>query len=455
MRKINFGEKTQKLILLGLAGLFVSFGLTANAAAQGKKYGLFVGINTYQSKPLKGCVNDAKNLQGTLAARYGFDTNNTTLLTDEQATRDGILGSIKSYQAKAQAGDVFVLTFSGHGTLFPDAKSEEIDEEASLELANYYPLDKYDSAICPIDFRSTTSGKPWNNLILDDELYTLFSGFTEKGAMVVFLSDSCHSGTLARAVGDNNFKSKLQARARFLPLSQFRNLDSIPQPAKSRAVKRSKKDVNGLLIVLSGSRDNEFSLDYPDSSGETNGLFTKTLLSTISQYAGENKKVNYLTVRDVVAPEVSRLSTLQENSQTPQIDARFFNGDLTAPLFEFPNKTTVSAPTTENQLRVVVKVADKQGNAVDNASVGIFNPGSSLGAGRVLSQSARALGRTNSKGLYDLSKSEATNIQSMLLPRGTYLIKVIRDGYKPYIGEVKVEENAPGFCVLVVNLEKQ
>ena len=179
-------------------------------------------------------------MQRTLADKYGFAAENTTLLTDGQATRDGIIGAIKDYQAKAAAGDVFVFTYSGHGTLFPDDRSEEIDEQESLEMADYYPLNKYDSAICPIDLRSNTSGKPWNNLILDDELYALFSGFTSKGALVVFISDSCHSGTLAREIGSNTFASKLQARARFLPLSKIRSLDSIPKPAKSRQVKRTR-----------------------------------------------------------------------------------------------------------------------------------------------------------------------------------------------------------------------
>lgn len=456
MKNNCFRKFIYQTFVLGLLCFVVS---SENAAAQSKKYGLFVGINSYTGgiNPLNGCVNDAKNLQRTLAEKYGFAAADTTLLTDAQATRDGILNSIKAYQAKAQAGDVFVFTYSGHGTLFPDAKSEEQDEESSLEMADYYPLDKYDSAICPYDLRSSTSGKPWNNLILDDELYALFSGFTAKGSMVIFLSDSCHSGTLARSLGDNSFDSKLQPRARFLPLNKVRTLNSIPAPARTRRIKRTRNDVGGLLIVLSGSKDNEFSLDYPDSSGAANGLFTKTLLETISRLASEGKKASYATVRDVVAPEVSRLSAMKENRQNPQIDNRFFAGSLDTPLFEFAGKTSPSPQpnpiSTDGVLRVVVKVTDKQGMPVDGAAVGIFNQsvGRSLTAGdvsKISPRDIRAAARTDKKGIYD------SNIQSLLIPQGTYFIKVVRDGYAPYIGEVKIEENAPGFCVLVVNLDK-
>ena len=476
---LHFGcgeEKTMNrniltnILLIGLLCLTFSVG---DALAQGKKYGLFVGINAYAGNELNGCVNDAKNMQQTLTGKYGF--TDTVLLTDQQATRDGIIGAIKGYQAKANAGDIFVFTYSGHGTLFPDKYSEEQDEEESLEMPGYYALDKYDSAICPIDLRSNTSGKPWNNLILDDELYDLFSGFTSKGAMVVFIADSCHSGTLARAGELNTFPSKLQPRARFLPLSKIRSLNSIPKPARSRTVKRTRKDVNGLLIVLSGSKDNEFSLDYPDATGgEVNGLFTKTFLQAINEAGSTGKKATYLTVRDIVSPKVKELAAAKNNSQTPQIDGRFFSQGLDIPLFEFRGKpavetsaattATISTTTTTDSsaqtsdtgdlLRVVLKVTDKADQPVDGAAVGIFNQSvsRSLGegdVGKIQPRDIRGTGRTNKKGLYD------SNIQSLLLPRGTYFIKVLRDGYEPYIGEIKIVENAPGYCVLNVKLQKQ
>ena len=220
--------------------------------------------------------------------------------------------------------------------------------------------------------------------------------------------------------------------------------------------------MNGLLIVLSGSKDNEFSLDYPETSGEVNGLFTKTLLQTISELGSEGKKATYLTVRDVVSPKVAQLSAEKKNSQTPQIDGRFFSLGLDIPLFEFPLKIVPETPVnnggqnseTGDLLRVVLKVTDKANQAVEGAAVGIFNQSAarSLEKGQmqnIAPRDIRATGRTDKKGLYD------SNIQSLLLPRGTYFIKVIRDGYEPYIGEIKIVENAPGYCVLSVKLKPQ
>ncbi len=444
-------NKTIKTIVV--TGLLLLVGLTVNSFAQGKKYGLFVGINRYPEPvhALRGCVNDALNFHRRLTTQYGFAPENTTVLTDGQATRDGILNNLKAYQAQAQAGDLFVFTYSGHGTLFPDRNSEEQDETEVISVDGYYAADRYDSALCPIDLRDKTSGKPWSNLILDDELFTIFSGFTAKGAMVLFISDSCHSGTMARGLGAQKMPAPT-AQARFLPYSTITDLKSIPMPVSSRSLKRSDTDAKGLLIVLSGAKDNEFSLDYPDAeTGETNGLFTKTLLLTLDKLKSNGQKATYMTIQTEVSPEVHRLSAKMENSQTPQLDARFFSGNLESPIFEF-----AGTPPTSNLLRVVVKVTDKQGTAVDSAALGIFSSGinPSLltkkgGLSELKPNEIIATGRTNQKGLFD------SNTQSILLPKGNYYIKVLHDGYQSYIGKVTVEENVPGYCVLVVRLEGQ
>jgi hypothetical protein len=154
-------------------------------------------------------------MRAALMQKFGFLESNTTMLTDAAATRENILSSLMKYQALAQKGDLFVFDYSGHGTLFPDVRSEDQDETGFVYLEVYnpdtkqnevwYPRDHYDSAIVPVDARSRTSGKPWKNLILDDELAAIFAGFTAKGAQVVFISDSCHSGTIGKGKSSKEY----------------------------------------------------------------------------------------------------------------------------------------------------------------------------------------------------------------------------------------------------------
>jgi hypothetical protein len=76
----------------------------------------------------------------------------------------------------AKYGDVVVITYSGHGTWVPDSDGDEPDRR--------------DEALCPWDVRE-------KGPLLDDNLFEIFSE-RERGVRLVMISDSCHSGTVAR-----------------------------------------------------------------------------------------------------------------------------------------------------------------------------------------------------------------------------------------------------------------
>jgi hypothetical protein len=324
------------LILMTLVCAF--FALAGSASAAGKKYGLFVGINKYTGgiNELAGCVNDVTNVRATLMQKFGFKAADTTMLTDAAATREAIIANLLAYQAKAQKGDLFVFDYSGHGTLFPDARSEDQDETnlTYLEVMNedtgkmevWYPRAKYDSAIVPVDARSTTSGKPWRNLILDDELGAIFAGFTKKGAQVVFISDSCPSGTIGRAEKTKH-GIRTQSLATVFGARRYEDLQ-IDAPATTRT-SGFPVPVNPLYIVLSGSKDDEFSLDVRSYS-QPMGLFTYNLLQQINKPGGN--LLTYQATMAIVSPAVAKGAG--DNPQHPQLDTRY--GNPTAVLFSLP-----------------------------------------------------------------------------------------------------------------------
>lgn len=323
--------------VLVLAVLVCAFlALAGSASAAGKKYGLFVGINKYSGgiSELAGCVNDVTNVRATLMQKFGFLAADTTMLTDGDATRDAILSNLLKYQAVAKKGDIFVFDYSGHGTLFPDNRSEDQDETelTYLEVMNdkgqmevWYPRAKYDSAIVPVDARSTTSGKPWRNLILDDELAAIFAGFTQKGAQVVFISDSCHSGTIGRAKAKMNFRT--QSLATVFGVRRFDDLN-LEAPATTRTA-GFPVPVNPLYIVLTGSKDNEFSLDARNLP-QPMGLFTYNLLRQINKPGGN--LLSYQATMAIVSPAVA--TAAGDNPQHPQVDGRY--GNPNSVLFSLP-----------------------------------------------------------------------------------------------------------------------
>src|SRR5262245_28802436 len=140
------------------------------------KRALCVGINDYpvRDTDLKGCVNDAKAWAALLHDHFEFATEDITILLDEQATRDAILGALDALLASAKDGDILVFTNSSHGTYVFDEDGDET---------------RYDEAICPWDMKE--------HLIVDDELRERFHALPD-GVHLTVISDSCFSGTVTR-----------------------------------------------------------------------------------------------------------------------------------------------------------------------------------------------------------------------------------------------------------------
>src|SRR5688500_14761601 len=96
-------------------------GTAATAEAQDQRpdcHILSVGIDAYAKGPLKGCVNDARNIANVFAAQEGklFGRVSTNLLVDDQATKQGIDAGMAGLRQAGKAGDFVVLFLSGHGS---------------------------------------------------------------------------------------------------------------------------------------------------------------------------------------------------------------------------------------------------------------------------------------------------------------------------------------------------
>ena len=143
--------------------------------------GLVIGIDDYTHiKRLQGAVNDARDIHQALA---GMGVDDLTVLLDGDATRDRILAEWQDLLARAVPGDTLVLTYAGHGSQEDErvAGTEDDGKDENLLLGGY--RDK---------------GAGTRERIVDDELNQWFLDAGEKELKVVFVADSCHSGTLTR-----------------------------------------------------------------------------------------------------------------------------------------------------------------------------------------------------------------------------------------------------------------
>lgn len=136
---------------------------------------LHIGVNIYErgvyeklkiSVPsLPNCDSDAV-AKMAIATRFRFDT---AILLNETATRREVLIGIEVAARDLDYGDMFFLSFSGHGSQVYDKDGDEDDH--------------FDETWCLYD-----------GMLVDDELFEKLKLF-RPGVRVLVIADCCHSGT--------------------------------------------------------------------------------------------------------------------------------------------------------------------------------------------------------------------------------------------------------------------
>lgn len=156
-----------------------------------RKLALLVGINQYKSQPLEGCLNDLDLQRYLLIHRFGFNPKNILTLSNQQATRQGILEAFEEHLIKqAKPGDVVVYHYSGHGSRIFDP------HPISTQLGNPHGLN---GTFVPVD-GTLPNGYP--NVggavkdIMGHTLFLLMSALKTENVTVVL--DSCFSGGATR-----------------------------------------------------------------------------------------------------------------------------------------------------------------------------------------------------------------------------------------------------------------
>jgi len=224
---------------------------------------LCIGINDYPGtdSDLSGCVNDANDWAAVLKKR-GFTV---TMLLDRKATGAAIRKAIKALLAKSSKNDLALVQYSGHGSFVPDKDGDEPDGT--------------DECLCPYDI--WTKGP-----ITDDELFVIFSG-RPAGVRVVMISDSCHSGTVARfapiSTPPSSKAAATQRRTvRFLPPGVYLSKREIAKLGERRATRASSPPGRYACLLLAGCQDTEYSYDA-FFSGRANGAFTYVALKALAK----------------------------------------------------------------------------------------------------------------------------------------------------------------------------
>lgn len=217
---------------------------------------------------LAGCENDARAME-RVARERGYQTR--TLLTRE-ATSAALLGTLREAAASLGAGDTLLLTYAGHGSQAPTEESSDEDDGLDETWVLY------------------------DRMFLDDELYQAWKLFAP-GVRIVLVSDSCHSGTVARVAafstkgeppspgGTTAVATEAPPTPRAMPREIAREVVAAHRDVYGRLLSAARSrgpveigEVRAGVILLSGCMDNQLSAD-----GEANGYFTSRLLEVLRE----------------------------------------------------------------------------------------------------------------------------------------------------------------------------
>ena len=261
----------------------------STAPAGPKALSLHIGLNAVSAAayegwdgPLAACEFDANDMAAVAKSR---GMKPTVLLT-KKGTRANVLAGMRSAAKALAAGDLFFLTYSGHGGQVPDVSGDEAD--------------KQDETWCLYDGQ-----------LIDDELYFELSKF-KAGVRILVLSDSCHSGTVTRAPPappppgqrvklmpaavamrvyrkHQAFYDKLQLDVAKAAGEKVVDPDTaLANVAASGRLSAIVQKFNPAVVLVSGCQDNQTSMD-----GEHNGAFTEQLLKAWANGAFKGNYGNF------------------------------------------------------------------------------------------------------------------------------------------------------------------
>jgi hypothetical protein len=271
---------------------------------------------------LDACENDALAIE-VLARNAGY--RHRTLLT-EAATASAVFTAIADEASTLQDGDICLITYAGHGGQFADLNADEPDALDETWLL-------------------------YDREVLDDEIRNALAAF-RSGVRVVVLSDSCHSGTVVRAMYEALIRDVPSIRSAYSraapgpfawsgvagrgvrlrgapPAIQRKVLSAhraAYQRIRVRTPRRGEIAFEASLILISGCQDNQESAEE-----NGHGVFTAALLK---HWEGGAFTGDYRMLHEAIRRDLP-----------PTQSPNFFTEGRPWPAFERQRPFTIDPPT--------------------------------------------------------------------------------------------------------------
>jgi len=320
-------------------------------------WAVIVGIEDYESMTdLSYTIDDAVDMEDVLVSYSNWDSNNIELLTDKMASKTGIYVAIENMakNENADADDVYLFFFSGHGSRIPDDDGDEADT--------------FDEVICPYD----TTGE-LENVISDDEL----GGWLEecKGNIVVIL-DTCMSGGFATKGAEETIKTVPNPQVPKDAIAKKHFGEGLVERLKQRPISRDLNQV-GYVVLMACEEDKSAY----ESRRLKNGVFTYYIVEGLWGPADADSDKNVSAEEDFYYADPLVL-WYKPTNQDPQlwdgdegedlplvITSTSVTGSMHVESIEMTLETVSHGPNKFTNAIAKVAIVDENGNPVEGATV--------------------------------------------------------------------------------------
>jgi hypothetical protein len=291
----NAKRNTAAATLLAAGAMAALAGPHGSARAADALYGLVVGVDDYSgtANDLQGAVNDARDIADALN-RAG--ARQIMLLTDRDATKSAIEAGWKWLVDKADATDTIVFSYAGHGGQEPEPPGRNGEADGLNEnfiLAGY-----------------TKSGPGSRERIVDDEINAWLKAADAKGIEVVFVADSCHSGTMFRSAGSKTVRYRTGT---FEDPDLAGDLLALPDPSAAAITENEFRSVTFIAATQDNMLTPELTID-----GKPRGALSWAFARAVRGAADQDGDAR-LSQHELLAYLVPTVQAEAENQQIPGI----------------------------------------------------------------------------------------------------------------------------------------
>jgi hypothetical protein len=320
MKRRVYILSTALLILFGVNQKFAPTGKmqqandvqTKSAIEKPPMFVLQVGIGKYLAAPeLKGSRFDVEGMREVLTGeRFNVPKNNIRTVQDEQATKERIVEEFENhliknardyYERTKRRDAVALFQFSGHGSQVPDRDGDEEDKMDETFVT-------YASEDVP--------GKNFD--ITDDEIFALTKQLSRYTDNIVYILDSCHSGSGTR----DAIEARRIPPRKTVPVPMLKTQTRGTEEKKSEDNPQSDLlPVSPGYIVISAAKAEQLALQKnvfaDDASKYPSAVYGKLTYYLLENLRGAGANTTY---RELMEEVTRKISSETSNSQIPQVE---------------------------------------------------------------------------------------------------------------------------------------